>query len=89
MMDKAIQYIGEIDYCYFCLQEIQKSLSIARSPLERMVDAATGFDAAQFDRAKKEGIYLIKHIIKRKKQIDRDYSGDEKALQEIINLKAS
>lgn len=87
-MDKTIQYIGEIDYCYSWLQEIQKSLSINRSPLERMVDVATGFDASQFDKAKKEGIYLIKHIIKRKKQIESDWSGDEKALQEIMNLKS-
>lgn len=78
---KVFQAYAEIDFCYFMLHEYSKKYFKAKAPIIEMVDSACGYNRTK-EEAKVTMGYL-KQIIKCKKLIDADYSGDEKTLNEI------
>lgn len=84
--EEVFQAYAQIDYCYWGIKELQKDLNKPRSPIEMAIDVATGYDKHVVKENKSAVIELLKTIIKCKKLIEADYSGDEKALNEIILL---
>ena len=75
-----------IDASYYLLKDLLKELQVKRSPIEVMVDDATGYGADKLAKQKKEATELLKTVIENKKIIEADYSDDEKALNQIREL---
>lgn len=73
---------GQIDYCYYMLEEMSKPQKLL-SPIEIAIDNATGYKSAKEKETCKTAISLLKCIIKNKKFIEADFSGDAKALKEL------
>ena len=86
---KTFECYATIEGCYFLINKIQENLKREDSPIEIMIDRASGFSQYQ---AIKEGRFLIqtlKTIISCKKKIEADYSVDEELLNELLKLKLS
>ena len=82
---EVMGYYAQIDYCYLMLGELAKEYSAPRSPITQMVDTATGYDKKRAFDATTNAINYLKVIIKCKKKIEADYSGD---LEQLKQLKA-
>lgn len=91
MTRKELEYLAEIDYSYYCLKELEKHLCRIRpkTGLDAMIDNATGRTVRENKEALKESIYLTKHIIKRKKQLNYDATSDESFLVQLTELQAN
>lgn len=83
--EKVFGAYAQIDYCYYSIQKLSGKINKPLSPIEVMVDVATLNNSTKEDT--ECVISLLKTIIKCKKIIDADYSGDKKALDELIKLK--
>jgi hypothetical protein len=78
------QIIGELDYLACVLElNIKDFMADTRTPLERMIDKATGYD--KVGAAKKLGLIIrtLGMIIRRKKMIGRGTTADKEPLREI------
>jgi hypothetical protein len=78
---------AQIDCCYFLIEEAAKRFDKPRTGIELMIDKATGYDKAIEKKFQEYIIELLEQIIDCKKKIEADYSGDEKFLDELKNLK--
>nr|DAH25973.1 MAG TPA: hypothetical protein [Caudoviricetes sp.] len=78
---ETIERIATIDFCYFRLKVLYKQLSNTKSNIERLVDNACGYN--ETEEIRKECIILLEQIIKSKKAISADYSGDSKFLDKL------
>lgn len=77
--EKVFAAYAEIDFLYFAINEAREDFTAANhglSPIERMVDAATGFDAARELEVAQRLIKLLNRIIKKKAFIEVDAAGD-------------
>ena len=79
-----LEHIAQIDYCYWCLANLEKRLSKPRSAIEAMVDSACGYN--EEEEIKKEIISCLEQIIESKKAIGSDCSGDSRFLEQIKNM---
>lgn len=79
---ETFESYARIDYCYYRISQIYKN-DKKLTPIDKMIYQATGYDK----KKESEIIDLLKEIINSKKLIDADYSGDEKTLNEILNIK--
>lgn len=80
-MIRTIGHIAEIDYCYLRLEKLNEELNKPTQPIEALVDSVCGYDKTE--EIRKEAISLIEQIIKNKKAIGADYSGDSRFLEQI------
>lgn len=78
---RTIVHIAKIDYCYLRLEKLNEELNKPTQPIEAMIDSTCGYDKTE--EIRKEAIYLTEQIIKNKKAIGADYSGDSKFLEQI------
>lgn len=75
---EVFEAYAQIDYCYYALKEVQNDLAkSSRSPLEIMIDNATGYGAEKDKECVEICISLLETIIDNKKIVEADYSGDE------------
>ena len=82
--------IAEIDYYYFLLSQLYKEFKtpIQRSGVERMIDAALGFDpdSLKCKQTAKTCIQIMSRVIKLKRKIGLDEEADEqkKVMNEML-----
>lgn len=74
---------AEIDLCYLGLQMLYEEVSKEIAPIDKMIDNATGYSKEKNKENRENAIILLSRIIKAKKIIEVDYSGDENVLAEI------
>ena len=86
-LQKQIYYRSQIDYCYWMIQNISNHKGEIQSPLEAMIDKATGFDKQKVKDALATVIYMVKTIIRCKGKIGYDTATDEEFLAELILFK--
>ncbi|MES2382351.1 MAG: hypothetical protein V4538_14995 [Bacteroidota bacterium] len=72
-----------VDAGYYLLRQYQEHLSKPQSPIEKMIDEATGYGMERVRRERKEIAEILKDIIKAKKFIEADYSKDEEMLNKL------
>lgn len=84
--EKVFEAYAKVDYCYYALQEMSKRLTATQSPLDRMIDNATGYSKAKYQEYKEETIELLEQVIKAKKVIGANYDNDKKALEAARKL---
>lgn len=77
---------ANIDCCYYMLNETLKGLSKPKTPIEIMIDDATGFSKSMTEKARLGAIGLLKQIIENKKFMKADYAADVETLKEIQAL---
>ncbi len=73
-----------IDYCYYEIKQLYENSTKRLSPLEIAVQNACGYNP-ETENAKKI-IKLAKEIIKNKKIIEADYSGDQQLIDDLAPL---
>lgn len=79
-----IEAIGRVDYEYWVLNQLNEQIDHA-TPLERMIDAATGFDGTRVQTA----IGAVKDIIKCKRILGYEVGHERKFLKALqSHLKA-
>lgn len=83
---EVFEAYARIDYCYYALQEIAFEKPKQLSPIELMIDKASGYDKAQQKEVFESVKSLFEEIIRSKKLIEADYSKDELALYKILQL---
>ncbi len=83
--EKTFEAYAQIDYCYYMIGEINNKINKPLSPIEVAIDKTTGNDSSEQEI--KNLIGLLKNIIKNKKIIEADYSGDEAMLNNLTKLK--
>ena len=82
-IQKELEALITIDLCYYRLKDLHFDLSRSKSPINTMIDEATGYDKEQI----KDVIILMEDLIKAKKFISADYSADIKLLKQVRLLK--
>ena len=85
-LQKELYYRSQIYFCYFGIQLISGHMNKPQSPLEAMVDKATGFDKANVKERIKEVRSLIRTIIRCKGKMGYDNSGDKEFLHKLKSL---
>lgn len=78
-----------IDYCHYMLAEIQKDMNKKRSPIDIMIDNASGYSKAKADEVSNQIISLFEEIIKNKRILGAPISGNVKSLKEIKKMVSS
>ena len=78
-LQRHLYYVSQIDYCYFCLTKVyeEEDNFDRNKTLNRLIDRATGYDKAEFERTVKNVLYWTMVIIRSKKAIGWDYSLDK------------
>ncbi len=84
---ESFEKYAQIDCCYFLIKQAQADLDKPLSPMHKMIDITTGYEKHRISEMRKKIIELLEQIIECKKIIESDYSGDEKFMNELINLK--
>jgi len=85
-IQKWIYYTGQIDYCYYRIKSLSDKLNEPKTPIDAMIDKASGFSKQQFDEIAKEIKYLSGVIIKCKKKLGYETATDESLLETIKKL---
>lgn len=75
-----------IDLNYYMLKDIHDRNSKPVPPIVQMVNDATGWQKEQNETNVKDTVHCLREIIRLKKQIEADYSGDEESLNKILEL---
>lgn len=75
---------AEIDFCYLGLKMLYERVSKEIAPINKMVDDATGKTQSELKENRETAIDLLKRVIKAKKIIEADYSGDESMLSKLL-----
>jgi hypothetical protein len=83
-LQRWIYYKSQIDYCYFQIKKIQEGLQKPISPIERMVDKATGADIANEIKIVDGLIYLVKTMIRCKCKINEDGIDADKGFLSLL-----
>ncbi len=86
-LQRYLYYVSQIDYCYWVIKEVSKHTGKMESPLEAMIDKATGFDKELVIKQIDEIKYLSSVIIRCKKKLGYDVDNDKKFLKELKKLK--
>jgi hypothetical protein len=80
-----LQIIAELDFLHYCLERIINDAD-TRSPIAKMIDKATGFDAVK-DREKiKNVLCTLRQIRNRKKKIGMDIELEKKTIKDLKEL---
>ncbi len=82
-LQRIIYYTGQIDFCYWRIQEISKHTGKMESPLEAMIDKVTGFSEHKVKASIKEVRHLVKTVIRCKPKIGFDPVKDKEFLNAI------
>jgi hypothetical protein len=79
---------AEIDFGYLRLKMLNEELQKEKplTPIEAMIDKATGYDKVQYSELKRDMSDILETIIKNKKFIEADFENDEKALEQLKNM---
>lgn len=77
---------SELDFYYYRIAQLERELNKSRSPIEIMIDGATGADVENSIKIKNEVIVFLKNIIECKKKIEADYVAEEKLIQNLQTL---
>lgn len=86
-LQRFIYYKSQIDYCYYAIQEICEQKGELKSPLEMMIDDATGYSKEKLLQRIDEAIYLIKVVIRCKPKCGFEVDSDKKFLSELKKFK--
>ncbi len=86
-IQRELYYDSQIGCCYWAIQEIAKCKGDAKTPIEAMIDEATGFDEGDALEQIETCIGLTKTIIRCKKKIDWDVDNDKTLLKKLRELK--
>ena len=84
---KVFQAYARIDYCYYAIRVLEKQSKNPISPMERAIDIACKFNPTK--ETTNAIIHLMREVIRSKKIVEADYSGDEKAIKELLKVKKS
>lgn len=82
-LQRQIYYRGQIDYCYWLLQEMSEHTGERQNPLEAMIDKATGFNKEKVLQNIRQTKNLIGLIIKYKKKLGYATDADAELLKKI------
>lgn len=85
-LQKELYYRAQIDYYYWLLHEIAEPKDEAKSPIEALIDEATGYNEAKVKQNIKHVKDMVKSIIKWKEKIDCDTEPDKKLLEKLKTL---
>ena len=85
-LQREIYYIGQIDFCYFALNEMSADSIEKLSPIESMVKSATGMDRHLIEQQITSSIELVKCIIKCKKKLSYDIDADKELLVKLRKI---
>jgi len=85
-LQKYIYYKSQIDYCYYMLEAIINNKQPDKSPINMLIDKATGFDKELLKREKENIQYLVSVMIRCKTKIGHETENDKKFLKEIKKL---
>lgn len=85
-LDRQLYYRVQIDYCYWMIQQISKHNAEIQSPLNAMIDRATGFDKAIVKSRIKDVKYCMSVVIRCKEKLGYDTKKDKSFLIEIKKL---
>jgi hypothetical protein len=77
---------AQIDLCYYMIEDVYKRYSVPRIGIVAAIDKATGYDKHRYKEAIASTMGLLKVIIKNKKVVGADYSGDQKLFGELKKL---
>lgn len=83
---EVFEAYARIDYCYYMLQEIANEKPEQLSPIEIMIDRASGYGKAKQQETFETAKSLLEEIISSKKIIEADYSKDQIALSKLLQL---
>lgn len=83
---RELYYIGQLDFCYFALKEMSADSVEKLSPIESMVDSATGMDRHLIEQKVSSSIELVKCIIKCKTKLSYDISEDKNLLVKLRKI---
>ncbi len=85
-LQRQIYYRSQIDYSYWRIQEISKHNAKMQSPLEALIDKASGFEEAQVLERIEEVKCLASVVIRCKKKLDYETDADKDFLKAIRKL---
>ena len=85
-LDRQLYYRSQIDYSYWRIKEISKHNAEMQSPLEALIDKATGFEEAKVLERIEEVKYLASVIIRCKARLGYDTKADKQFLYKIRKL---
>lgn len=80
--------IATIDGAYFLIELAYEELGkIGKgTPVEQMINAASGYNSDKTDKIRKSVIECLEFIIENKKKIEADYEGEQEILSQINAL---
>jgi hypothetical protein len=85
-LQRELYYRSQIDYAYYLIKELSKHTAKPESPLNMLIDKATGYDKHKL----KENIKLFKYwagvVIRCKGKIGLDNSRDKEFLKGLKKL---
>jgi len=84
--EETFEAVARIDYCYFMIGQINDEIDRMirkATPIERAVDSVTGYREAKLDEYRKKLVEMAEEVIRSKKLIEADYSGDERFLHQL------
>jgi hypothetical protein len=88
-LDRELYYSSQIDFCYWRIQEMSKHTGKMESPLNALIDKATGFDIANT----LENITVIRSyvscIARCKKALGYDPRSDKDFLKKLNEIRKS
>lgn len=79
-----LEAIAKVDHGYFLLKQISEKLSAEKSPINRMVDQACGYDETK--ELRELAITTIKSIIEGKKTLGFDYAKDVECMDKLKRM---
>lgn len=85
-LQRQLYYRSQIDYSYWRIQEISKHNAKMQSPLEALIDKASGFEEAQVLERIEEVKYLAQCIIRCKARLGYETKPDKQFLYKIRKL---
>ena len=85
-LQRQIYYRSQIDYSYWRIQEISKHNAKMQSPLDALIDEASGFQEVHVLERIKEVKYLASVIIRCKARLGYETKADKQFLYKIRKL---
>lgn len=80
---------AKIDFLYYCLKLLSveyENTASHKSPINHLIDIATGNDKKIVEDTTSKAIKIVEKIIKYKKYLRADYSGDASMLEKLKNI---
>ncbi len=82
-LQRQIYYRGQIDFCYWVIQELAKNKCELQTPLEAMIDKATGFNIQRTIDSIDQIKHMVSSIIRCKKKLGYDPVKDKEFLKKL------